>query len=1142
MKKTTKFRCFSGLAFKFDLKMKLTTLLLLVALFKTNANTYSQNTRITLDMTQVSVQEVIDEIESLSEFKFFIDNKKVDVTRIVTIKEERKRISRILKELFSGTDISYEVFNKQIILKNEKEEKENVPVETMPVSVQEAISGTITDAGGVPLPGVNVVVVGTNKGAQTDFEGNFTIDANDGDVLQFTYVGFKTVKITVGAQANYNIALQEDTSELDEVVIVGYGTIEKRKLTSSVTSINVEDNLQEIPSTNLSTALTGRFSGVNIIQNNGKPGTTSNINIRGATQGGFSGSTEPLYVIDNVVSSKLQFDLLDVNEVENVSLLKDASAAAVYGARAANGVVLVTTRRGKTGKPSINITSSIGTTEVAFEPEFTTAYEYSKLLNSYFEYENVAAGDPRYITDTELEYLRQNNYGNFAEQFSVSPVLARNAVNVSGATDNINYFLSASNIRETGMFENMSYEKTNLRAKVGVDITDNLNVSLNLATTNDSREEFYWRWNGSDEDFGDFYRTATRNGMWGPARKDGLFVANFNGWNAGNIIDNGQGWNDRRNRNTNIVATLTYKIPFVEGLEVGATYNRNNNRYEQDLVRLPLTDYTFGTDPNNRFLLTDEIVGERVRFDDGSNTNSISQNTNEEDTYQLNFRLDYKNTFGKHDVSAFAIYEESEYSYDNISALRRGLISPLVPQLFATDPAADQQFVSGGASETGRQSVIGSFNYSYDDKYLLQGTFRADASVRFAPENRWGYFPALSAGWVLSKEDFFKLDFVDFAKIRTSFGKTGNDDVLSQLFPYLQRYTIGTAGVLGTSDGSAQGTFIGGTPDPSVTWATQTSFNFGLDLAFLGHKLTTSLEIYKNKRRDLYGSRQGFIPLSTGITLLPENYGAVDVKGFEIETNYRNNIDDFNYDFGVKFAYNDNKYAAIDEPESRRPFELLSGRSVERIWGLKALGIIRTQEQLDQLIADGYTINGGDPQLGELYFKDVRGNSTDDFDGVTPDGIIDGNDNEIIADRTTPPINYGFTLNLSYKGFSLQAFAQGLAGHYKATPANGRFTFTSIGQASWDNWIDSWTPENTNASFPRFNSRFIQSQSTFWVRRADFIRMKYINFSYEIPEGIVSKIGAKRISLFSNVTNPFFIYRKDIKDFDPEISGRGCAA
>jgi len=1008
--------------------------------------------------------------------------------------------------------------------------------------VQQTISGTITDDTGSPLPGVNVLVVGTSNGTQSDFDGNYSIAANQGDILRFSYLGLKSVDLEVGSATNLNVTMEEDINSLDEVVVVGYGTTIKRELTSSVVTVSTEE-LNEIPATSLGNAIAGRLAGVNIAQSNGKPGSTSQIIVRGATSGQFAGSNEPLYVIDNVIASKSIFDALDVSEVANVTVLKDAASAAVYGARAANGVVLVNTHSGKSGKAVINFTSTVGTTSPTNVPPMTTAFQQAGIIEAQRDFNGVPQDDPSRFSQAELDYLRANDWGSFAEQSATDPLLNRVAITASGGSEKINYFMSGSYVKQTGDFSKLSYKKTNFRAKVSADITEDLNVSINMNTNNDVRDEFYWRWNGSDEDFGDFYRTANRTGAWGPGVHNGEYVANFNGWNPVHLADGGAGNRERTSRNMGTIIDLNYKVPFVEGLTLGATYNKLNIRTDETLLRKVVEDVTFGVDPNNRFLLTDEVLGVRLRSDDGADSDSLEERTAEEDSYQFNARIGYENTFGTdHNVNAFLIYEAWERNDRNFWARRRGLQTEFVTQLFATDPAVESQFANGGGAEFGRASYIGGLGYNYKEKLFLNSSFRYDGSTKFAEDERWGFFPSVSLGWIVTEEEFFtgKVDFINFFKVRASFGTTGNDDVGNSNFPYIQSYNVGGLGpVFGENESISNSAVIGAQPDLFITWEKQSSFNLGLDFQLLKSRLSASFDFFSNKKTDLYGSRQLFIPSSSGLTLGPTNYGGINIKGFEMVTSYKDKLgEDFYYDIGFNLGYAKDEYATLDEPETRRPYQLLNGHGTSRLFGYTAEGIIRDQAQLDALIDSGYKMNGADPQIGALYYRDLRGNPQVDPEGNTPDGVIDGNDQSYIGSASSPPINYGIRLNLNYKRFTLQTFAQGFAGHQRYQPANNIFQFGDIGNSSHTQWLDAWSPTNVNGALPRFGSPSAGDNSSFWLQDADYLRLKNVNLGYDVPDNIASKVGAERINIFANGTNLFMIYSK-IDQFDPETIGRG---
>ncbi len=1159
---------------------KITTLFLYILIFGVSVSGYSRDNTPFFDplLQDRLLSEVLTEIGEKYQVFFNYDYSLIKGLKVDFNLNKEETLESALGRLLDDTGLIYEPFGEKYIIlykddkigkKNYKklrrkinqiqklESKRNIHLQrrsssklntllninqTIASLIQEkTISGTITDSEGNPLPGATVQAKGTTIGAVADVDGKYEINVpDDATLLVFSFIGYSTQEVSIAGRTVIDIVMATDSEILDEVVVVGYTTEIKRNLTSSLVSINTNE-INEIPATSLGNAIAGRLAGVSIAQSNGKPGSTSELTIRGATSGEFQGNNDPLYVIDNVIASKRLFDALDVSEVADITVLKDAASAAVYGARAANGVVLVKTHSGIRGKSIINFTSTLGTTEPTNVPPMTSAYQQAKIIEGVRDFRGVPQNDPERFSQAELDYLKANDYGSYAEQSAVNPLLGRVALNASGGTDKLTYFMSGSFIKQTGDFSALKYKKTNFRAKVAADITEDLNVSMNISTNNDVRDEFYWRWNGSDEDFGDFYRTANRTGAWGSGIHNGEYVANFNGWNPVHLADGGAGNRERTSRNVSTIIDLNYSVPFAEGLTLGATYNKLSHRRDQTLLRKIVEDVTFGVDPNNRFILTDEILGVRVRSDDGANSNSLQESTWEEESYQFNARIGYERTFGDHSIKLFGIYEAWERFDRNFWALRRGLQTELVTQLFATDPAVESQFSNGSGAEFGRASYIGGAGYNFQNELFLNASFRYDGSTKFAEDERWGLFPSVSAAWIMSERAFFKenVNFIDFFKLRVSYGLTGNDNVGNSNFPYIQSYSVsGSGAVFGESEAISNSASIGPQPDVFITWEKQASFNLGLDFELLNSKLFTSIDIFKNKKTDLYGSRQLFIPASSGLTLGNTNYGGIDISGIEIITSYRNKLGPIDYDVGFNFGYAKDKYTTLDEPETRRDYQLLNGKGTSRVLGYTVLGIIRTEEQLNDLIESGYTFRNAEPQIGAFYYKDLRGNPQVDPEGNTPDGNIDGNDQEYIGSSAIPLINYGIRLGLSFKRFHFQAFAQGFAGHQKYQPANNKFQFASVGQSSHTQWLDAWTPDNINGSLPRFGSPGSSLNSTFWLQDADYLRLKNVNISYDFSESLISRFGIQRLNLFANGTNLMMLFSK-ITEFDPETSGRG---
>lgn len=1147
--------------FKYDLKMKLTTLLLLVSIFAIKANnSYSQNTKISLALENATIEEVFGEIESLTDFRFFYNHRKIDVTKKVSINVVEERISNILNELFSRSNIYFKVRKKQIIVKTGKTTTPQISSPVPKEDFQDQIRGTITDNAGTPLPGVNIIVQGIARGTQSDFDGNYSISASEGDVLIFSYIGFTTQNITVGSSPTIDVTMQESASELDEVVVVGYGTEIKKNLTSAVSSVDTDD-LQVIPATSLSNAIAGRAAGVLVTTVGGRPGTSSDIIIRGAVTGaGLQGSSAPLYVIDNVIATKDLFDLLDVNEVESISILKDAAAAAVYGARASNGVVLVTTKSGKTGKPQLQFTTSVGSSSILRQVKHTTAYEQALLVNQSVAFGNESdtdnippslhGVDP--IPDNILDYFRENDFGNFEEQSRRSPIEKRYALNISGGTDIVSYFLAGSMIDQEGIVEQLNYDKYNVRAKVDVNLSDNLRISLNTDLSSDEDYQYYWPFDntGRNSNLFDSYRQATRRGNFAPAYINGLPVANFNAFNVSNFFDNaGLGNRTRTTDVNNFTVGLQYKVPFVEGLVASANYNKRAIANYDKIFRKPTVDYVFATDPDNPYRLTNEVINTRPRQFGGADGHSLSREYLRDDTYQLNLSLRYDRTFGDHSINASFNYEQYEFEREFLFARRRNPISDDIQQLFATSPADEDIFSTGSAAEAGRLSYIGTLGYNYKEKYFLNGTFRYDGSTEFREGDRYGFFPSVSAAWIMSEEDFWGDDnFIDFLKIRASFGRTGNDDLDPDndlpTFRYLQGFQQTGNFIFGDGNLSSLVIRDRGFPATNFTWDRTDSYNLGIDFEFLNRRLSGGIDVFKNNRTNLFGSRNSILPVLVGADAPPENYGEIEVKGLELLFNYKDNIGKLSYDIGLNFAYTRDKLVVVDENDALRPFEIRTGGAVNQPRGYRVDGLIRSQEQLDELLASGYQAFNQDPYLGMPFYRDIRGNSVDDPNGNTPDGVVDANDIDLLHRTSTAPINYGISLGLKYKNFSLDVFIQGLEGHKNFDPASGRFIFDVLEESAWSRWNDAFDPvTNPNGSLPRVvnywsrNTHLLQD-SELWLQDAGFARLRNLNFAYNLPKEILDKAGIKNARIFFNGANLGFIYSK-IKEYDPELFGSG---
>lgn len=1105
--------------------MRLTTLALIVFSLNISATVYSQKTKLSLDVNNQSIKEILYLIENQSEFRFIYESGKINLDKKVSVREKEQTVETILNRLFAKEGIKYEITENNLILINPTE-KNNFPENQKVAQVKKQITGIVTDEKGEPIIGANVVEKGTTNGTVTDVDGKFTLDVEEKSVLLVSYIGYNQQNVSVSNKLSYAISLKENTEALDEIVVVGYGTQKKVNLTGSVATIN-SDDIKELPSSNLSNALSGRLAGVTFTQSTGKPGASASVSIRAE---GTWNSTSPLYVIDGVVRDKFAFDGLDASEVENLSVLKDGASAAIYGSRAANGVIVVTTKKGKIGKPTISYSGSVGLSDATKIPEVLNGYDQAILINDQNRVENVDPSDMKYYTQDELDYLyaNRNNFNMLDEAWKQS-LVTRHTVNVSGGNEAVRYFVGGSYFYENGTFKNLSYKKYNLRSNLEANITKDLVASLNINLDMRDDHKPFWKWDDDKETLNNLYRGLLQRASSAPPYIDGKPNGTFIKWHPLEVVNGSTGYNKKKWSSYDATISLQYNVPFIEGLSLKVMYNKFDKHSFIKQFNRPYPLYTFETTGGHNHICTDVVKSVTIRNDG----DYLYEKYNKDNSYQLNGIITYSNKFGKHDVGGMFIYEQSEGTLDWFDGQRNYYISSVVDQLFAGSSDTKNSSVNGKGEETGRLSYVGRVNYGYDEKYLFEASFRYDGSVNFAPNKRWGFFPSASAAWRISEESFFKnnVRFVDYMKIRASVGLLGNDAIVLEDktaisgWQWQQSYNIVDGAYFG---GLSSGLVAGVLPNPNITWEKSVSYNGGLDAQLFKNKLSLNADFFFRHTYDILGDRLASLPTTFGANMPSENYAVMDSKGFEIEVGYQDRIgSDFQYWVKGNLGYAKNKIIEKDEAENLRAYKTTVGLNSNRKMGYVATDIIRTQEDLDAL-PDGYLIFGAKPELGMLNYKDIRGAESDE-----PDGKVDENDQEWIINYTTPPINYGFSLGGTWKGFGLELFFQGVAGSKRLIDV--RSTDWAQEEAPFAFWKDHWTPENPDAAFPRVSRHNAGQESTFWVRDASFLRLKNVNLSYTFPKSITSKLKIEQLKLFLTGTNLCLLQNK-IKYYDPENS------
>lgn len=1001
---------------------------------------------------------------------------------------------------------------------------------------QKQITGSVVDEAGEPMPGVTVTLKGTTQGTITNLEGKYTIpDIPSDGVLVYQFLGTIPQEISVGDKVLIDVTMKAEVTELDEVVVVGYGGVKRANLTGAVVDINASE-IEDIPVANLSTALEGRLPGVKVGLATGKPGANTSFQIRTTTSFGRV-QEKPLFVIDGVIfddenGGQERFDQLDPSEVASISVLKDASAA-VYGTRAAGGVVLVTTKRGSEGKPKITYKASYGVASPIRIPEMLSAYEHASMLNDIYDLQGTAFPWDYYAED-ELEHFKTHEY-NWLDGVLQDAFQYRHTLNISGGSEKVRYFTGGSYYKETGNLEQLNVNRYSLRTNIEADVTKNVTASLGVSLDQKYKSEPYYDGEKSGHVLRDTYRQLLTAPKWVPPVIDGYPVDNdLVNWNPYGMLESGSYKNSRSNNST-MSGSLEYKAPFLKGLKFKVQYSylqssSHSKRYAQNYKI-----YDFPVTGTWRHIVVDSLPPTEGGVSEADNGNELQEGSSFSRSYQLNTSVAYARTFGKHDVNVILLYEQSENQSNRLNVRAEG--AEILGQEYLWAYNQNNITTYPGASESGTLSYIGRLNYAYADKYLLEGLFRYEASERFHPDHRWGFFPALSAGWVISEENFFKdnVNFMNFLKFRASMGVSGNDGI--RPWQYLYTYSANTQGaIFGDEVTNAIEARNNGVITPTITWQKSNNFNAGLDMRFLQSRINFAMDAYYRLTYDILTDRGSSIPITAGITNMPdENWGMMFAKGLEFELGYNEKLEN-GFGYFVKGIFSYDKHRIVRKfqnpaAEGRWNDQRLNDPSNQP--GLVCLGIIRTQEELDAILEanPGLMIDGRPPEVGTLMYLDHRGDAFNEG----PDGVVNGNDRTIIAEYTDPPFNYGFSLGASWKGFSMDMTFKGAFGHKVLVEKDEQvLPDAKTNVYSW--WKDYWTPENPNAAYPRpYNYGFNQQHSTFWKRDGHTLRLSNLKMAYTLPGEISEQWKIPKLSVFFTTNNLWTVISPfDFKD--PSVS------
>ena len=969
---------------------------------------------------------------------------------------------------------------------------------------EKTVTGTVTDEQGIPLAGANILVQNTTNGTQADFDGKYSIQVAEGQVLVVSYVGYTTQSITVGTASVIDVSLQEDAAQLDEVVVVGYGTQKVVDLTGSVSVVKGGEVARQ-PVFQTSQALAGLVPGLTVDQNSGQPGSDGGtIRIRGLGTLGNGNKSNPLILVDGVADG---LNGVDANDIESISVLKDASAASIYGSRAANGVIIITTKRGKSGKLQATYTTNIG---------FQSPTENLKFLDALGYMEAFNAAEPGSFDQALIDAYRTGPNGTDERPdtdwvdllFSESGFQQYHQLGIRGGSETAQVSASISFQEQEGNIKGFGFKRYNGRLNTDLKVTDKLKVSfdLNFRRTEDRRPGL-----GLNEITQQAYRiqplfqAINDDGSWGP------------GWNGQNPLAqvNAGGFDDRNFNYFRGVFKAVYKPIESEDLTLAFTYSPQYNDNDR-----------------KRFIRQYEYKGNSTApIDQFPNENSLFQSTTEGFTDNINLVLTYVKDFGNHNVEAIFGYESIENKTNSFNATRRNFVLQGFPELNLGD--VDTQENRGGSDLYALESVFGRINYNYKGKYLFQASLRRDESSRFAAGNRTGYFPSFSAGWRISEEDFFPKDgLVSNLKLRASWGQLGNQelydsdgDILN--FPYTSLFDIGGSNaVIGTSS------FVGASQNvlgnPLLQWESSETTNFALDATLFDNRLSLTAEYYIRKTLDILLPTNANVPDSAGFGLPQQNAGEVENKGWDLQMGWNDRIgDDFTY--GINFNISDykNSVTNLNGLDELPPGNTISrlGNPIGAIYGLQVLGLYQESD------FTGGTLNAGNPvpQFGAVAPGDFR------YADLNEDGIVN-NDDRTILGSNLPRLNWGVNLSAEYKGVDFAVSFIGVGDRDVVLSGDAAYAFNNAGKIQeWQ--TDYWTPQNTDASYPRLTPGSSHSNwrtNSAWTFDASYFRMRNLTIGYSLPDTLLEKINLGGLRFYVSGQNLFT--SDNMPDgIDPEI-------
>ena len=1062
--------------------MRISTLLLFVCIFASYASDLSSQTaKVNIANTRMTIGDFIKQVEKETGYMFVYNKGEIDANRTVSLKKGNNTVGDCLNRIFDGTGVSFVFDDGYVVLTKHSQTQAAVSQQS-----GKLVKGAVTDESGLSVIGANVFIKGTTVGTITDMEGNFSLEVpSDNDILVISYIGYVEQQIPVKNRKNWSIVLKEDAQNLDEVVVVGYGTQRKGNIATAVTTIK-SDVLQNRPVQTVGEALQGQIPGLSVTAK-GAPGESPKLQLRGSSVLKSDNSSEPLVLVDGVPAD---FNFLNPEDIESINVLKDAASSAIYGSRAANGVLLITTKRGKMGKPTFRYNGSVGVNTPMYMPQSISSAEYARIKN---EAERNMGRAPIYTDEdiskfangTDLNRYPNTNWLDLAIQNSVA---TRHGLEASGGTEKVRYLVSAGVDHQTGIFPNTQQNVFNVRSSTDISITKKFGISFDIRyqlrdmDALNNQEDIYKQLIQADPTMVAYYTDGSYG--YNPGFFTNPLVPLYGG---------GQKYTNRHEASG--IFKLDYEI--IDGLKFTGIAN---------------VKYTFKNEESRARKVFYKNYFTQEVFENGENSFSDRRDYNA--YYNLQALLNYKKSFGIHNLDILAGYQQESENSDWLKGARSGYPTDIIWEL---NPGPKDNWSNDGNGEHwALASFIGRINYDYDNKYILSLSMRSDASSRFAKGSRWSTFPSVAAAWRISQESFMKgiRSWLDDLKIRASWGQTGSATGLG-LYP---SYTLISTGGLILNNTYQQIASLKTIGNQELTWEHSDMLNFGLDVKVLNSRLNFTGEYYIKNTKDILLEMP--VPLEYGFGKPNMNVGEVRNKGWELSLSWNDRINDFGYSISGNLSDNRNEVVDLGDTGPWKGSNTYTevGLPFNSIYGYESMGLFQSDEEVANA-----PFQNSNTAAGDIRYKNQNG-----------DDKIDANDRVVIGDPN-PHFLYGVNLGFDYKNFDLNMFFQGIGQKDRVIMDN--FVRPFYDSSIFEHHLDYWTPENTGAKYPRILNKddgtHNYQQSDYWMINAGYFRMKNLQIGYTIPREILRPAGFDRVRVYFSANNLFTV-SDFVPGMDPE--------